>query len=202
MPECCVTCCRFSSRYAQILISSITLQVELICRVCVVLLQTHHNQLTTTPVARSVLTELKEILYGMVKVNNFQSSRSTDRHLAAVWSFPCLTFILQDCKDTIGFNLAAMDHTKVRCHLSLFFNISANLDLKFEVCSTFWWPLIWRVTSFQELLAMRSDAPFRDAKAKLMEIRQEQSKRSDRSAGGDNKRKKKTKASTQSWSLG
>jgi U3 small nucleolar RNA-associated protein 12 len=51
---------------------------------------------------------------------------------------------------------------------------------------------------FSGIVAMRSDAPFRDAKAKLMEIRQEQSKRSDRSAGGDNKRKKKTKASTQS----
>ena len=57
---------------------------------------------------------------------------------------------------------------------------------------------------FQELLTMRSDAPFRDAKAKLMEIRQEQSKRSDRSfGGGDNRKKKKPKASSaQSWSLG
>ncbi|CAM0870749.1 unnamed protein product [Alopecurus aequalis] len=116
--------------------SLIPLKVELVCRVCLVLLQTHHNQLTTTPAARSILTELKEILYGRVK----------------------------DCKDTIGFNLAAMDHIK-------------------------------------ELLTMRSDAPFRDAKAKLMEIRQEQSKRSDRSlGGGDNKRKKKKPkaASTQS----
>jgi U3 small nucleolar RNA-associated protein 12 len=40
---------------------------------------------------------------------------------------------------------------------------------------------------------MRSDAPFRDAKAKLMEIRQEQSKRSDRSADGNKRRKKKRK---------
>jgi hypothetical protein len=39
-----------------------------------VLLQTHHNQLTTTPAARSILTELKEILYGRVKVNNLQPS--------------------------------------------------------------------------------------------------------------------------------
>ncbi|GJN30323.1 hypothetical protein PR202_gb18618 [Eleusine coracana subsp. coracana] len=60
----------------------------------------------------------------------------------------------KECKDTIGFNLAAMDH---------------------------------------ELLAMRSDAPFRDAKAKLMEIRQEQSKRSDRSSDGNERRKKKRK---------
>ena len=45
---------------------------------------------------------------------------------------------------------------------------------------------------------MRSDAPFRDAKAKLMEIRQEQSKRSDRSlsGGGDKRKKKKPKASS------
>uniref|UniRef100_M8C6Y1 WD repeat-containing 3-like protein n=1 Tax=Aegilops tauschii TaxID=37682 RepID=M8C6Y1_AEGTA len=111
----------------------VTLQVELVCRVCLVLLQTHHNQLTTTPAARSILTELKYILYGRVK----------------------------DCKDTIGFNLAAMDHIK-------------------------------------ELLTMRSDAPFRDAKAKLMEIRQEQSKRSDRSDGGEKRKKKKPKPSVQS----
>jgi hypothetical protein len=50
------------------LISAITLQVELVCRVCLVLLQTHHNQLTTTPAARSLLTELKDILYSRVKV--------------------------------------------------------------------------------------------------------------------------------------
>ncbi|KAK3148354.1 hypothetical protein QOZ80_3BG0293970 [Eleusine coracana subsp. coracana] len=103
-------------------------KVELVCRVCLVLLQTHHNQLTTTTSARSLLTELKDILYSRVK----------------------------ECKDTIGFNLAAMDHVK-------------------------------------ELLAMRSDAPFRDAKAKLMEIRQEQSKRSDRSSDGNERRKKKRK---------
>ncbi|KAM3231337.1 hypothetical protein ACQJBY_061485 [Aegilops geniculata] len=112
--------------------SLIPLKVELVCRVCLVLLQTHHNQLTTTPAARSILTALKDILYGRVK----------------------------DCKDTIGFNLAAMDHIK-------------------------------------ELLTMRSDAPFRDAKAKLMEIRQEQSKRSDRSDGGEKRKKKKPKASVQ-----
>jgi U3 small nucleolar RNA-associated protein 12 len=42
---------------------------------------------------------------------------------------------------------------------------------------------------------MRSDAPFRDAKAKLMEIRQKQSKRSDMSADGDKRRRKKAKTS-------
>jgi U3 small nucleolar RNA-associated protein 12 len=38
---------------------------------------------------------------------------------------------------------------------------------------------------------MRSDAPFRDAKAKLIEIRQELSKRSE--ADGNERRKKKRK---------
>ncbi|RLN40215.1 WD repeat-containing protein 3 [Panicum miliaceum] len=113
--------------------STVPSKVELVCRVCLVLLQTHHNQLTTTPAARSLLTELKDILYSRVK----------------------------ECKDTIGFNLAAMDHIK-------------------------------------ELLAMRSDAPFRDAKTKLMEIRQELSKRSDRPDGNERRKKKKKKASGES----
>ena len=99
---------------------SITLQVELICRVCLVLLQTHHNQLTTTPAARSILTDLKDILYGRVKVNNSQPSLSTNRYSFAALSDHVLVPFshLQDCKDTIGFNLAAMDHIKVRPHLS------------------------------------------------------------------------------------
>uniref|UniRef100_A0A0E0K8V9 Uncharacterized protein n=1 Tax=Oryza punctata TaxID=4537 RepID=A0A0E0K8V9_ORYPU len=86
------------------------LLVELVCRVCLVLLQTHHSQLTTTPSARSMLTELKDILYNRVK----------------------------ECKDAI-------------------------------------------------------DAPFRDARAKLMEIRQEQSRRSDRSDGTEKRKRKKQK---------
>uniref|UniRef100_A0A0D9Z262 Small-subunit processome Utp12 domain-containing protein n=1 Tax=Oryza glumipatula TaxID=40148 RepID=A0A0D9Z262_9ORYZ len=113
--------------------SMVPLKVELVCRVCLVLLQTHHSQLTTTPSARSILTELKGILYSRVK----------------------------ECKDAIGFNLAAMDHIK-------------------------------------ELLAMRSDAPFRDARAKLMEIRQEQSRRSDRSDGAEKRKKKKRRTSGES----
>uniref|UniRef100_A0A0D9VPM7 Small-subunit processome Utp12 domain-containing protein n=1 Tax=Leersia perrieri TaxID=77586 RepID=A0A0D9VPM7_9ORYZ len=113
--------------------SLVPLKVELVCRVCLVLLQTHHNQLTTTPSARSILTELKDILYSRVK----------------------------ECKDAIGFNLAAMDHIK-------------------------------------ELLAMKSDAPFRDARARLMEIRQEQSRRSDRSDGAEKWKKKKRKTSGES----
>ncbi|RRT69785.1 hypothetical protein B296_00013074 [Ensete ventricosum] len=85
-------------------------KVEVVCRVTTVLLQTHHNQLTTAVAARPVLIVLKDILHERVK----------------------------------------------------------------------------------ELMSMRSDAPFRDAKAKLMEIRQWQSKRAAR--GGDtneNRRKKK-----------
>lgn len=113
--------------------SLVPLKVELVCKVCLVLLQTHHNQLTTTPAARSMLTELKDILYSRVK----------------------------NCKDTIGFNLAGMDHIK-------------------------------------EVLAMRSDAPFRDAKAKLIEIRQEQSKRTDRSDGGEKRKRKKRKTPVES----
>lgn len=43
-------------------------QVELVCRVATVLLQTHHNQLVATLAARPVLTILKDILYERVKV--------------------------------------------------------------------------------------------------------------------------------------
>lgn len=46
-------------------------QVELICRIATVLLQTHYNQLVSTPAARPVLTALKEILYGRIKVVPF-----------------------------------------------------------------------------------------------------------------------------------
>ncbi|XP_062117383.1 uncharacterized protein LOC133831195 [Humulus lupulus] len=59
-------------------------KVELVCRIATVLLQTHYNQLITTPAARPVLTVLKELLYARIK----------------------------ECKDTLGFNLAAMDHLK------------------------------------------------------------------------------------------
>lgn len=81
-------------------------KVELICRIATVLLQTHYNQLVTTPSARPVLTVLRDILYTRVK----------------------------ECKDTIGFNLAAMEHLK-------------------------------------QLMALKSDALFQDAKTKLLEIR-------------------------------
>lgn len=87
-------------------------KVELVCRIATILLQTHHNQLITTHAARPVLIILKDILYDRVK----------------------------QCKDTIGFNLAAMDHLK-------------------------------------QLMSLKSEAPFRDAKAKLMELRSQQLKR-------------------------
>jgi len=45
---------------------------------------------------------------------------------------------------------------------------------------------------------MRSDAPFRDAKAKLMEIKQELSKRSSRFDGDEKRKKKRKKASAES----
>ncbi|XP_050227570.1 uncharacterized protein LOC126677138 [Mercurialis annua] len=102
-------------------------KVELVCRVATVLLQTHYNQLVTTPAARPLLTVLKDILYARVK----------------------------ECKDTLGFNLAAMDHLK-------------------------------------ELMASKSDALFRDAKEKLLEIRLQQSKRLEaRTDTREEKRKKK-----------
>ncbi|XVE76106.1 hypothetical protein DITRI_Ditri12bG0146600 [Diplodiscus trichospermus] len=111
-----------------------TLLVELVCRIVTVLLQTHHSQLISTPSARPVLTVLKEILYARVK----------------------------ECKDTLGFNLAAMDHLK-------------------------------------QLMASRSDALFRDAKSKLLEIRSQQSKRLEASTEEmktEKRKKKKQKKST------
>ncbi|XP_050243242.1 uncharacterized protein LOC126691952 [Quercus robur] len=102
-------------------------KVELVCRIATVLLQTHHHQLVTTPAARPMLTVLKDILYARIKA----------------------------CKDTLGFNLAAMDHLK-------------------------------------QLMASRSDALFRDAKSKLLEIRAQHSKRLDaRLETREEKRKKK-----------
>ncbi|KAH9318232.1 hypothetical protein KI387_020001, partial [Taxus chinensis] len=59
-------------------------KVELVCRIAMLLLQIHHQQLVSTPAARSVLTGLQGILRSRVK----------------------------GCKDLLGFNLAAMDHFK------------------------------------------------------------------------------------------
>ncbi|KAF8005594.1 hypothetical protein BT93_K0018 [Corymbia citriodora subsp. variegata] len=102
-------------------------KVELVSRVATVLLQTHYNQLVSTPAARPLLTTLKDILHKKVK----------------------------ECKDTIGFNLAAMDHLK-------------------------------------QLMALRSDALFQDAKAKLLEIRSQLSKRQEeRTDPREAKRRKK-----------
>ncbi|XP_020577298.1 WD repeat-containing protein 3 [Phalaenopsis equestris] len=108
-------------------------KVALVCRITTVLLQTHHNQLTTTPAARSMLAVLKDILHSRVK----------------------------EFKDTIGFNIAAMEHLK-------------------------------------ELMSMRSDAPFRNAKAKLMDIRQELSKHSGKFVHGKRKKKKQKILNTDS----
>ncbi|KAI3822541.1 hypothetical protein L1987_10132 [Smallanthus sonchifolius] len=103
-------------------------KVELVCRIATVLLQLHHNQLIATTSARPLLALLRDILHARVK----------------------------GCKDTLGFNLAAMDHLK-------------------------------------QLMASKSDAPFRDAKSKLLEIRSQQSKRAEARADtkGERRRKKK-----------
>lgn len=45
---------------------------------------------------------------------------------------------------------------------------------------------------------MKSDAPFRDAKAKLMEIRLQQSKRLDKADTKETRKTKKRKASSES----
>ncbi|OIW05134.1 hypothetical protein TanjilG_02607 [Lupinus angustifolius] len=57
-------------------------KIELVCRIGTLLLQTHYNQLLSTPAARPVLTAFSDIFYERVKG----------------W------------KDIFGFNLAAMDH--------------------------------------------------------------------------------------------
>ncbi|KAI8563256.1 hypothetical protein RHMOL_Rhmol03G0098700 [Rhododendron molle] len=101
-------------------------KVELVCRVATVLLQLHHNQLITTVAARPILTLLKDILHARVK----------------------------ECKDTLGFNLAAMDHLK-------------------------------------QLMALKSDALFRDAKTKLLEIRLRHSQRVEARADVKEGRRKK-----------
>ena len=51
---------------------------------------------------------------------------------------------------------------------------------------------------------MRSDAPFRDAKTKVMEIRQELSKRSDRPDGNERgkRRKRKRQEKVEPWAKG
>ncbi|XP_061366761.1 uncharacterized protein LOC133309912 [Gastrolobium bilobum] len=111
------------------LCTKILLFVELVCRIGTLLLQTHYNQLLSTPAARPILTVFSDIFYERVKG----------------W------------KDILGFNLAAMDH-------------------------------------IQQMMASRSDALFRDARAKLLEIRAQQSKRlQERSDIGEVKRKKKKK---------
>nr|KYP71005.1 WD repeat-containing protein 3 [Cajanus cajan] len=62
--------------------SSYSDKVELVCRIGTLLLQTHYNQLLSTPAARPILTVFSDIFYERVKG----------------W------------KDIFGFNLAAMDH--------------------------------------------------------------------------------------------
>uniref|UniRef100_A0A5B7CEE9 Putative WD repeat-containing protein 3 n=1 Tax=Davidia involucrata TaxID=16924 RepID=A0A5B7CEE9_DAVIN len=113
-------------------------KVELVCRVATVLLQIHHNQLVTTAAARPVLTLLRDILHARVK----------------------------ECKDTLGFNLAAMDHLK-------------------------------------QLMAMKSDALFLDAKTKLLEIRSRHSQsleaRTEMKEGRKKKKRQKKSNDVHVW---
>lgn len=53
---------------SDVLLVTLCKQVELVCRIATVLLQTHFNQLVTTLSARPVLSVLKDILYSRVKV--------------------------------------------------------------------------------------------------------------------------------------
>ncbi|MCL7047922.1 hypothetical protein MKW94_012302 [Papaver nudicaule] len=106
-------------------------KVELVSRVNTVLLQTHHNQLISTPAARPIMTSLSAVLYPTVK----------------------------QFKEVLGFNLAALDHIK-------------------------------------QLMSSRSDAPFRDAKKRLLEVRSHQTKRlAARTPAKEERKKKKQKSS-------
>lgn len=89
-------------------------QVELVCRVAILLLHLHHSQLVATVSSRPVLMSLYEVLQDGVK----------------------------KLKDTLGFNLAAMGH-------------------------------------LQELLSSRSDATFKDARMKVLTIRENLAKKLD-----------------------
>ncbi|KAI5079782.1 hypothetical protein GOP47_0005261 [Adiantum capillus-veneris] len=108
-------------------------QVELVCRVAILLLHLHHSQMVATVSCRSILTSLHEVLQRGVK----------------------------KLKDTIGFNLAAMGQ-------------------------------------LQELLSSRSDATFKDSRAKVLAIREKLAKkvdkRPDQSHQPSKKRKKRKEA--------
>lgn len=99
--------------------------------------------------------------------------------------YSCLVTMLmfttsQECKDTLGFNLAAMDHLKV--------------ILKFMVLLTslLIFLLMHILLILQQLMASRSDALFRGARSKLLEIRSHNSKRLEaRNETREEKRRKK-----------
>lgn len=92
--------------------------------------------------------------------------------------------LLQECKDTLGFNLAAMDHLKVsnqhNCYCVALFSHQSGRSLTL-FCSL-----------SQQMMALKSDALFRDAKTKLLEIRSRNTKRIEaRTELKEEKRKKK-----------
>lgn len=89
-------------------------------------------------------------------------------------------YSLQEIKDTIGLNLAAMDHIKVCISSTSYQGVSAR---HIKVC--------------QQLNAFKSEASFRGPETKLLAIRSQQSKRIE--ARADTKierRKKKLKTSS------
>lgn len=98
---------------------------------------------------------------------------------------PSLTCVdlFQECKDTLGFNLAAMDHLKVSIFLNLRL-LAIVLSIGRISYHCFFWIL-------QQLMALKSDALFRDAKTKLHEIRSRYSQRAEARADVKEGRRKK-----------
>ncbi|KAG6519510.1 hypothetical protein ZIOFF_023004 [Zingiber officinale] len=141
-------------------------KVELVCRVTTVLLQTHHNQLTTAVASRPILTVLKDILHEKVKLS---SGKANEHGLLLSVSFS-ISYIFID----------------LYFHELYFLGDILTYVLAVAILVALCCGMVK-----QELMSMRSDALFQDAKAKLMEIRQWQSKRTDSGEANNSRRKKK-----------
>lgn len=107
--------------------------------------------------------------------------------------WPCLIFnwlhlsFNQECKDVLGFNLAAMDHLKV-CIFAYVTFCNYNY-FKYK-----WLKWLLLFDGVQQLMALKSDALFQDAKTKLLEIRAQHSKRIEaRTETREEKQRKKKK---------
>ncbi|KAK9755554.1 hypothetical protein RND81_01G034100 [Saponaria officinalis] len=105
-------------------------KIEIVFKVATIIAHTHFNQLISTPSARPLLSDLSDVLHAKVK----------------------------ECKDTIGFNLAAMNHVS-------------------------------------QQLAMKNDAPFREAKSKLLEVRSKRARMDSTNTETRKERKKKKQKS-------